>query len=142
MKIRATAMSVFTAAAVAVCIGGSSVTAIAAENTQPIVKIEARKQGTVTVHSRAGFQGEVAQVSQQVSYRDLDLATTTGADELASRIQQAATSVCGRLGALYPSGSLVMQWEEENLCVGGAVHGAMKQAKIAIASAEQQRSER
>lgn len=137
MKTRYSAMNLLSAAAVAVCIGGLSATAVAAENPQSVT-IEASKHGPLAVQSGGG----VAQVSQQVSYRDLDLSTRKGADELANRIQSAATNVCGRLETLYPAGSLVMQWEAENLCVNGAVHGAMKQAKVAIASAERQSSER
>lgn len=138
MKTRYRVMSLLSAAAVAVCTGAVGTTAIAATNEQPSVDIEGSRTGAVTVHSRAGIPGQVAQLSQRVSYRDLDLGTRKGADELADRIQQAATSVCDRLGALYPAGSFVMQWEEQNLCVSSAVHGAMKQAKVAIVSAERE----
>lgn len=137
MKTRYRAMELVSAAAVALCLGGLSAAAMAATDEQPqSVKIEASRFGNLTLRRSGSGLAEVTQLSQQVSYADLDLATTRGAHELTSRVEQAATNVCGRLGALYPAGSLVMQWEEENLCVSGAMNGAMKQAKLAIASAE------
>lgn len=131
------------AAAAAAALGAMSTTALARSPAggQGADSQTSGMQTTTVRSTRAGFARESVQLSQNVSYADLDLATAQGADELHHRIHQTATRVCDRLGMLYPEGSFAMEWQARRLCVQGAVDGAMTQAKIAIASAERQQAD-
>lgn len=99
------------------------------------VRVEASRVPTMTTaHTARGDPVQVAQLSQVVSYADLDLATHTGATQLEHRINNAAKTVCKELERLYPSGT--QQGLGSGSCVNDAVKGAMAQANVAIAAAE------
>ena len=137
MITKPTATRRLRAAALSAALAAMGTTAMAAQTAPQRVQVQADEFTTVTVqHSRTGMEN--AQVSQRVSYADLDISTRRGAHELTNRIERSATYVCERLNALYPEGSFVTQWQNERICVGDATLGAMEQAKVAIASAKQQ----
>lgn len=132
------AMRMLPAAIMAAALGGVGGLAVAAPATQPDASGHASKVETVTIsHVRTPFQRDALVVSQKVGYSDLDLATSSGANELTSRIEQAAARVCDRLEVLDPSGSIAMKWSEQRVCVDSAIGGAMKEARVAIAGAQE-----
>jgi UrcA family protein len=136
-------MRILPAAVAAAALGMTGAAAMAATSSPQDIDIRASKLETLTVrHSRTGIQDEVVQLSRQVSYADLDLATKQGAHELENRIHQTAAQVCDRLGSFYTDGSFFAKWEADRQCVQGAVDGAMQQAKVAVATAKQERFER
>jgi UrcA family protein len=90
----------------------------------------AQSVSEVTVTGRGGVGDNVRSLSQAVSYADLDLTTGYGADTLKFRIKDTATALCRQLGESGSSSGVVAS------CEDSATADAMKQARIAIASAE------
>ncbi len=125
------------AAITAVAFAISSAAAFAAESTaSQEVKIEAGKIVTVSLgHARNGMHPEAVQLSRNVSYADLDLATPSGAAELESRIRDTANSICKQL-ADVAAGNALEEARDQKACVDGATSSAMAQARRVIASAE------
>jgi UrcA family protein len=70
-------------------------------------------------------------IISKVNYKDLDLATNSGAVELQKRIKDTATQICGQLKKLYPDSV-----DTDPPCVEAAVSKATTQAKKLIAAAE------
>lgn len=102
------------------------------------VKIEAGKMVTIKEgHSPTGIQTERVQLSRNVSFKDLDLTTPSGASELEQRIHESADSVCKQLKDINPTNSAQNEEMDQKTCVNGAVKAAMKQMKQAVASAEE-----
>jgi UrcA family protein len=83
----------------------------------------------VTVVGRLGPRGEPQSLSRVVSFRDLDLTTRWGQDELRRRIDVTARDLCNELGETGGPSGLAPS------CRGQAVRDAMAQARIAIAQA-------
>jgi len=93
----------------------------------------AQDTGQVRVH---GMPDQQEQLSENISYADLNLATSSGARALKSRARDAASSICQKLGDDQSNrgpGAL----EHQIQCVNGALGAAMPQINRAIASAEQ-----
>jgi UrcA family protein len=85
----------------------------------------------LTVTGRMGPDGQVRELSQAVSYADLDLTTEAGKTELNQRIKTAAHTLCTRLGEQdQASTPLVPSCEE------AAVDGTKTQMNTAIAAAK------
>lgn len=61
------------------------------------------------------------QLSCSVSYADLDLATSAGADELKRRVTEAARSACKDLDKLYP------ETDPDRSCPNKAVDNSIKE---------------
>lgn len=142
MSAKCKSMRLSTAAVMAAALGGLGAAAIAAPTTNPpnVKVVESRGESiTLYGHARAGTEPESVQLSQRVSYADLDLTTTRGARELTNRIDDAASNACDRAGKFYPPSSFQTEWQEMNVCVRNAVSAAMQQAKAAIAAAERER---
>jgi len=80
-------------------------------------------------HRPHGRHSDIRSLSQAVDYADLDLTTRAGADTLKFRIKATATQLCEQLGESGSSTGPVPS------CEDAATTDAMKQARIAIASA-------
>ena len=87
-------------------------------------------------YARRGIQPEALQLTDSVSYADLDLSTPSGAAQLKDRIRETADSVCKQLMDYSPSEPGISAMMDRQTCVTGAVDGAMTQANRVIASAE------
>jgi UrcA family protein len=101
------------------------------------IRIESGKIVTVKqLNSRFGMQPEALQLTNRVSYADLDLSTPSGAAQLKSRIRDTASSVCKQLMDYSPSDTAIDAMLDQKNCVEDAIDGAMTQARQVIASAE------
>lgn len=124
---------ILAAAAVAVASSG----AIAQQSGVPEVKIEASRSVTRVGTSTIGAPIELVQLIRRVSYKDLDIATASGAAELQKRIRDTAQSACKQLDTLYP-----LDHVDTTLCVKEAVNNSTTQVQAAIASAERAKTVR
>jgi len=109
---------------------------LVAQQAQPMpeVKIEATRSVKTVGHSSTGVPIQLVSLSHQVSYADLDLATSAGAQTLQKRISDTAKTACKELDTLYP---LEAQSAQSQSCVKTATDGAMVQANAAVAAAQQ-----
>jgi UrcA family protein len=99
------------------------------------IKIEADKVATITQGHYPNTTQSV-QLSRTVSYADLDLSTSAGANEFQNRIQGTAEQVCDQLRTFAPAGSVVAEMNERATCVKDAVNAAMGKARVVVASAQ------
>lgn len=83
----------------------------------------------VTVTGRYGAGNDIRSLSAPVSYRDLDLTTMAGQDELKLRIKNTARGLCNELGESNSASGVTPA------CDTAATADAWKQAKMAIAGA-------
>jgi len=104
---------------------------------------EVRIQGAPVVTSegwsRTGIQNQRVQLSQNVSYSDLNLATQSGASELKARVHNVADAICDRLGQSEEPRAAIDATARHIQCVNSAVDDAMPYIRRAIASAEEAR---
>jgi UrcA family protein len=104
---------------------------------------EVRIQGVPVVTSdgwsRTGIQNQRVQLSQNVSYSDLNLATQSGESELKARVHNVADAICDRLGQSDEPRAAIDATANHIQCVNSAVDNAMPHIRRAIASAEQAR---
>lgn len=102
---------------------------------------EIRIQGVPVVTSqgwsRTGIQNQQVQLSQNVSYSDLNLATSAGESELKARVHNVADAICDRLGQADEPRDAIDATANHIQCVNSAVDNAMPRVRRAIASAEQ-----
>ena len=84
----------------------------------------------LVVMGRVGPDGEPRSLSQPVSFRDLDLRSSWGRDELSRRIKDTARSLCEQLGE---SGGAVGVTPS---CRDAAIRDAMVEARRAYAAAD------
>jgi UrcA family protein len=102
---------------------------------------EVRIQGAPVVTSegwsRTGIQNQQVQLSQNVSYSDLDLATPSGESELKARVHNVADAICDRLGTSDEPREAIDATANHIQCVNSAVDNAMPHIRRAIASAEE-----
>jgi UrcA family protein len=104
---------------------------LAAETEIGAVTIRAKRATkTVVGHTSSGIPVVMYELGYQVSYKDLDLATPSGADTLKARVREAAKSACTDLDRLYPAGA------PERNCAIKAADDAMSQVNAAIAAAQ------
>ena len=107
---------------------------IAAEPTADteITVTAERPTPTATVVGRTSSGGQIVlyEVSYRLTYEDLDLATSAGADELRNRVQTAANSACQDLDKLHPLS------KPDGSCVRKTAEGSMPQANRAISLAQ------
>lgn len=122
------------ALAVVVC-GGT----VFAHDNSSQVRIQGTPSVTQDGWSPSGIQDQQEQLSENISYADLNLATSSGARELKSRARDAANSICQKLGDDDQSNLGAGALEHQIQCVNGALNEAMPRIDRAIASAEQTR---
>ena len=110
----------------------ASALVIAAEPTAvPEITVSAeRPSGTVVGRTSSGGQIVLYEVSYRLSYADLDLATSAGADELRTRVHEAANSACKDLDKLHPLS------KPDGSCVRKTAESSMPQANQAISLAQ------
>jgi UrcA family protein len=87
--------------------------------------------------SRSGVQNEGLQLSQNISYADLNLATRSGAKQLQARVRDAANTICQKLDNYDPPSTAIESAVERVDCINSAVDSAMPKVRQAVASAEQ-----
>jgi UrcA family protein len=81
--------------------------------------------------TNTGIPIEQVSLSRHVGFRDLDLTTPAGKEELDKRIKAVAKEACEQIEKLYP----LEQWETDTrTCIADAVKGAMKQEQTILAS--------
>jgi UrcA family protein len=81
--------------------------------------------------SYTGIPVEEVSLSRHVGFRDLDLTTAAGKDELDKRIKAVAKEACNQIQKLYP----LEQWDTDTrTCIADAVKGAMAQEQTILAS--------
>jgi UrcA family protein len=111
-----------------------SAAAVAAEPQTEEVVVQAERPTQKVLARTAGAVSGVPIVQYElryrVSYADLDLATSTGANSLKTRVQQAAQSACADLDKLYPLA------DPDRSCARKAEEGAMPKVNEAIAAAQ------
>lgn len=86
--------------------------------------------GEVVVPGRSRYNGPTT-LSRRVSYRDLDLMTYAGREELKFRVRQTARDICRELGESRNGGGPLLR-----SCEDDAVRSARGQVRYAIARAE------
>ena len=99
--------------------------------TAPDITISAeRPVGTVVGRTSSGGQIVQYEVSYRLSYEDLDLTTSAGADELRKRVQAAATSACKDLDKVNPIE------KPDTSCARKTAENSMPQVDRAISRAQ------
>ena len=81
---------------------------------------------------RTGIENQKLQLSQNISYADLNLATPAGQDELEARVRDAANTVCERLGQADPDTTAGARQQDQTNCVNSAVDDAMTRVRRAL----------
>ena len=82
--------------------------------------------------SYTGIPVEEVSLSCHVGFRDLDLTTPAGKDELDKRIKAVATEACNQIQKLYS----LEQWDTDTrTCIVDAIKDAMAQEQTIFASA-------
>jgi UrcA family protein len=76
---------------------------------------------------------DIVSVTHRVSYKDIDIGTSSGAKVLEQRIKDAAKAACQEIDKLYPHKVPV---PHDPPCEQTAFDKAMSQARTAIAAAE------
>lgn len=118
----------------------ASATAFGQDSSGQEVRIKGQPVVTTEGWNRFGIRNQKVELSQDISYADLNLATRSGANELEDRVRDAARTICTKLGH-YDEGRGAIAAEEDQIsCVNGAVDDAMTQIRQAIESAQQTRS--
>jgi UrcA family protein len=110
---------------------------------------EMQSPGTPTIVTidhdlRTGIANQELQLSENISYADLNLASPAGKDELKTRVRDAANNVCERLSKADPDpgATAASRQEDETNCVNNAIDGAMTQIRRAQATPESPRNRR
>jgi UrcA family protein len=117
----------------------SSGAAFAQNSDDQEVRIQGVPVVTSAGWSRTGIQNQRVQLSQNVSYSDLDLATPSGESELEARVHNVADAICDRLGESDGLQAAIDATARHIQCVNSAVDDTMPYIRRAIASAEQTR---
>jgi UrcA family protein len=125
--------------AVVVGLAISSGAAFAQNGDDQEVRIQGVPVVTSEGWSRTGIQNQRVQLSQNVSYSDLNLATPSGASELKTRVHNVADAICDRLGQSDDLQAPMDATARHIQCVNSAVDDAMPHIRRVIASAEQAR---
>jgi len=116
----------------------SSATAFGQDSSSQEVMIRGAPVVTTEGWSRTGIQNQRLQLSENISYSDLNLATPAGASELKARLHDAANAICNRLAESDEPHAAIDAEAHHIECVNGAVDGAMGQVKRAIAVEQSQ----
>jgi UrcA family protein len=129
MKSSASRVSLAAAAAGLAITSG----AVAAEQTNEIIVEAPHIERTAERAPSTGSPIDIISVTHRVSYRDIDIGTSSGAKVLEQRIKDAAKAACKEIDTLYP---LKKPLQGDLTCEKAATDKAMLQARAAIAAAE------
>jgi UrcA family protein len=111
----------------------ASAAALAAEPPVEQVTIRAERPAAKVVgHEKNAAPIQEYQLAYHVTYSDLDINTSVGANALKARVRKAAYSLCENLDKLYPLA------EPDSTCVQKAEDGATAQVNTAIKLAQAQ----
>ena len=104
-----------------------------AQSNAPVQEVEvtAFRPMIITLRDKAGHQVDIIRLSRVVSYADLDLATSSGAEALKKRVRQAAMGICVELKQEYPNTT------QYGSCYKEAVNSGMPQVDAVVAAAEE-----
>ena len=106
------------------------------DNPMLVVEVQAQRVVRHVVgRDSAGIPTELIQLTRRVGYGDLNLTKYTDVTKLKTRIDTTAKQACKSLADMYP---LVAPNNPD--CVKEAVDGAMKQAQVAIKTANNKTS--
>jgi len=129
------------AATVALAFALSSGAALGQSGASQEVQIRGMPvQVTTDRDPRTGIENQQLQLSQDISYADLNLASPAGRDALKARVRDAANTVCERLDRADPDTTAGAQQQDHTNCVNNAVDDAMTQVSRAQAAAEHPRN--
>jgi UrcA family protein len=134
MHSRSLVSRVIPAMATAMAVAISSGAALAADSGSQ-VRIHSTPTVTQDRWSPTGIQDQQEQLSENISYADLNLSTSSGAHELKSRVRDAAHDICQKLGNDDQSNRGPGALEHQVQCVNGALDEAMPTVNRVIASA-------
>jgi UrcA family protein len=90
---------------------------------------------TTDCDPRTGIENQKLQLSRNISYADLNLASPAGEEELKARVRDAANTICERLGQADPDPTASAQQQDRTNCVNNAVDDAMTQVRRAQTAA-------
>ncbi|HJS89373.1 MAG TPA: UrcA family protein [Steroidobacteraceae bacterium] len=119
----------------AIALALASATALAQSNA-PVQEVEvtAFRPMIITLQDKAGRQVDIIRLSRVVSYSDLDLATSTGAEALRKRVRRAAMGICVELKQEYPNTT------QYGSCYKEAVDSGMPQVDAVVAAAQEMKN--
>jgi UrcA family protein len=123
-------------ATLALAFAASSAAVFAQDSDTQQVNIQGAPMVTTQGWARNGIRNQRVQLSQNISYADLNLATHSGASELKARVRDAASAICTKLSHFDDGRGAIEAEEDQVSCVNGAVDDAMAQIRQAIESAE------
>ena len=109
----------------------ASGTAAAQQTTEIIVEAPRVERAAERTLGRGPI--DIVSVTHRVSYKDIDIGTSSGAAVLEQRIKDAAKAACHEIDKLYPHKVPV---PHDPPCEQTAFDKAMSQARTAIAAAE------
>jgi UrcA family protein len=112
----------------------ASATASGQDSNDQEVRIKGQPVITTEGWNRFGIRNQKVELSQDISYADLNLATRSGANQLKDRVRDAAKVICTKLGHYDEGRGAIASEEDQISCVNGAVDDAMVQVKRAIES--------
>jgi len=129
--------AISSAAVLGLAISGGA--AFAQDSGDQEVRIQGAPVVTAEGWSHTGIQNQRVQLSQNVSYSDLNLATQSGENELKARVHNVADAICDRLGQSEEPRAAMDATAHHIQCVNSAVDDAMPNIRRAIASAQETR---
>jgi UrcA family protein len=100
------------------------------------IVVEAPRVERTAERGSSGAPIDIISVTHRVSYKDIDISTSSGAKVLETRIDTAAKAACKEIDTLYP---LRTPAPNSPPCEKTAFDRAMVQARAAIAAAEKTR---
>ncbi len=124
-------------ATVALAFALSSGAVLAQNNGSPEVQSPGMPTLVTIDHDlRTGIANQELQLTESISYADLNLASPAGREQLQARVRNAANSVCERLSKADPDpgASASARQEDETNCVNNAIDDAMTQVRRAQAT--------
>lgn len=130
-------------ATVALAFALSSGAVLAQNNGSPEVQSPGMPTLVTIDHDlRTGIANQELQLTESISYADLNLASPAGRDELKARVRDAANTICERLGQADPDPTASAQQQDQTNCVNNAIDDAMTQVRRAQAASEHPRTRR
>jgi UrcA family protein len=131
-------MAFVSCAALSLFIASGLAAEAATPSDNPMLEVQVQAQRVVrhvVGRDSAGIPTELIQLTRRVGYSDLNLTKYADVTKLKTRIDTTAKQACKALADMYP---LVAPNNPD--CVKEAVDGAMKQAQVAIKTANNKTS--
>ena len=118
-----------------VVLGAGFVLGSVAASAQPLkeIVVEAPRVQKGVDRTSTGVPIDLISVTHRVSYSDIDISTSSGAQVLTQRVKDAAAAACKEIDKLYP---LREPMPGSRSCTDAAADAASAQVKAAVAAAE------